>query len=112
VLYSILWGMNPLAWISLLFYGETCLLHLGIWCTHFTSGFASETLSGFVDARSAPEQDRTMYTSRRPTHNTSLHEKARATAGSPLPHLDLLPALRFLGPKVETLCSSVSCNIC
>jgi hypothetical protein len=28
-----LWGMNPLACISLLFYIDTCLLHLGVWCT-------------------------------------------------------------------------------
>jgi len=31
VLY--LWGMNPLAYFSLLFYVETCRLHLGVWCT-------------------------------------------------------------------------------
>ena len=28
-----LWGMNPLAYFSLLFYVETCLLHLGVLCT-------------------------------------------------------------------------------
>jgi hypothetical protein len=28
-----LWGMNPLAYFSLLFYVETCLLRLGVWCT-------------------------------------------------------------------------------
>jgi hypothetical protein len=27
-----LWCMNPLAYFSLLFYVETCFLHLGIWC--------------------------------------------------------------------------------
>ena len=53
-----------------------------------------------------------MYISGRPTHNTSLHEKARATAGSPLQHLGLLPALQLLCPKFETLWSSASCNIC
>ena len=89
-----------------------CCFGLGRLTTHFGSGFASETLSGFVNARSVPEQDRTMYTSGRPTHNTSLHEKARATAGSPLRHLDLLPALQLLCPKFATLWSSVSGNIC
>jgi len=28
-----LWGMSPLAYFSLLFYVETCLLHLGLWFT-------------------------------------------------------------------------------
>ena len=28
-----LWGMNPLALLSLLFYVEFFLLHLGVWCT-------------------------------------------------------------------------------
>jgi hypothetical protein len=28
-----LWGMNPLALFSLLFYGEVYFLHLGGWCT-------------------------------------------------------------------------------
>jgi hypothetical protein len=28
-----LWGINPLAYFSLLLYIETCLLHLGVWCT-------------------------------------------------------------------------------
>jgi len=28
-----LWGMNPLAYFSLLFYGEIYLLYLGVWCT-------------------------------------------------------------------------------
>jgi len=28
-----LWGTNPLAYFSLLFHIETCLLHLGVWCT-------------------------------------------------------------------------------
>jgi len=27
-----LWGMNPLAYLRLLFYNEICLLHLGVWC--------------------------------------------------------------------------------
>jgi hypothetical protein len=27
-----LWGMNPLTYFSLLFYVETYLLHLGVWC--------------------------------------------------------------------------------
>jgi hypothetical protein len=28
-----LWGMNPFAYFSLLFYVEACFLHLGVWCT-------------------------------------------------------------------------------
>jgi hypothetical protein len=28
-----LWGMNPLAYFSLLFYVKICLLYLGVWCT-------------------------------------------------------------------------------
>jgi hypothetical protein len=28
-----LWGMNPLAYFSLLFYVKVYLLHLGVWCT-------------------------------------------------------------------------------
>jgi hypothetical protein len=28
-----LWGMNQLAYFILLFYIETCFLHLGVWCT-------------------------------------------------------------------------------
>jgi len=28
-----LWGMNPLAYFSLLFYVEAYCLHLGVWCT-------------------------------------------------------------------------------
>ena len=28
-----LWGVNPLAYFSLLFYVEKCLLHLGVRCT-------------------------------------------------------------------------------
>ena len=27
-----LWGMNPLAYFSYLFYIEACLLHLSVWC--------------------------------------------------------------------------------
>jgi hypothetical protein len=27
-----LWDMNPLSYFSLLFYVETCLLHLDVWC--------------------------------------------------------------------------------
>jgi len=30
---SYFWVMNPLAYFSLLFYVETCLFHLGVWCT-------------------------------------------------------------------------------
>jgi len=28
-----LWGMNPIAYFSLLFYIENCLLHFDVWCT-------------------------------------------------------------------------------
>jgi hypothetical protein len=28
-----LWGINPLALLSLLFYVDILLLHLGVWCT-------------------------------------------------------------------------------